>query len=41
MRERHHAQMKNEIMNGDEGDHVTFCVIMVLKQEKIEFLSHI
>ena len=24
MHERHHAQMKSEIMNGNQGDHVTF-----------------
>ena len=24
MRERRHGQMKNEIMNGNQGDHVTF-----------------
>ena len=40
MRKRHHAPMKNEIMNGNQGDHVTFFVNMASKQAKIEFLSH-
>ena len=37
IRERCHAQLKNEIMNGNQG----FCVNMASKQAKIEFLSHI
>ena len=40
MRERRHGQIKNEIMNGNQGDHVT-CVIMASRQANIEFLSHI
>ena len=41
MRERRHGQMKNEIMNGNQGWSCDFCVIMASKQAKIEFLSHI
>ena len=40
MRERRHGQMKNEIMNGNQGDHVTLCDHGV-EASKDWVLSHI
>ena len=37
MRERHHGQMKNEIMNGNQGDHVTFVWSWRRSKQRLSF----
>ena len=37
MRERHHTQIKNEIMNGNQGDHVTFVWTWLRNKQRSSF----
>ena len=37
MRERRHGQMKNEIMNGNQGDHVTFVWSWRRSKQRLSF----
>ena len=37
MRERRHGQMKNEIMNGNQGDHVTFVCSWRRSKQRLSF----
>ena len=40
MRERRHGQMKNEIMNGNQGDHVTFVWSWRRCKQRLSFVAH-
>ena len=40
MRERRHGQMKNEIMNGSQGDHVLLCDHGVEASNDLVFVTH-
>ena len=40
MRERRHGQMKNEIMNGNQGDHVTFVWSWRRSKQRLSFVAH-